>query len=117
MPSFSNPATTSGLFVVFDTDGEVIFATASTPTHLVFNSLLNMNCACFRLRHQYQMWPRAINSSNPYRRFADTPVQLNARLSRAQADAARKAELFKQIREKEAELQKAKSTIRLMDEQ
>jgi hypothetical protein len=37
----------------FDIDGEVIFATASTPTHLVFSSLPNMNCAYFRLRHQY----------------------------------------------------------------
>jgi hypothetical protein len=44
------------LFRHFDTGGEVIFATASTPTHLVFNSLPNMNCAYFRLRQQYPFW-------------------------------------------------------------
>jgi hypothetical protein len=37
-----------------DTDGEVIFATASTLTHQVFNSLPNINRAYFRLRQQYQ---------------------------------------------------------------
>src|SRR5919198_147911 len=29
--------------------------------------------AYFRLRHQYQNWPRAMMCPNPYRRSADTP--------------------------------------------
>jgi hypothetical protein len=36
-----------------------MFATASTLTHQVFNGLPNVNRAYFRLRQQYQNWPRA----------------------------------------------------------
>src|SRR6266566_6935789 len=42
-----------------DPAGEVIFAAASTLTHRVFNGLPNMHRVYFRLRHQYQIWPRA----------------------------------------------------------
>jgi hypothetical protein len=45
---------------ILDTGGEVIFATASRPTHLVFNSLPNMNCAYFRLRQQYLAYNRSV---------------------------------------------------------
>jgi hypothetical protein len=44
----------SGLWGAFDTAGEVIFVTASTPTHQVFNGLPHMNRAYCRLRQQYQ---------------------------------------------------------------
>jgi hypothetical protein len=37
--------TTSSVFVAFDTNGEVIFAAASTLTHQVFNGMPNMNRA------------------------------------------------------------------------
>jgi hypothetical protein len=39
-----------------DTDGEVIFATASTLTPQVFIGLPSVNRAYFRLRHQYHFW-------------------------------------------------------------
>jgi hypothetical protein len=38
----------------YDTDGEVSFGGALTLVNLVFKSAPNINCACFRLRHQYQ---------------------------------------------------------------
>jgi hypothetical protein len=47
-------------FTKSDTDGEVIFAMASTLTHKIFNGPLNMNRASFRLRQQYQKCARAI---------------------------------------------------------
>jgi membrane glycosyltransferase len=47
-------AKTFWLFVIFDTDGEVICAAASTLTHQVFNGVPHMNRVYFRLRHQYQ---------------------------------------------------------------
>jgi hypothetical protein len=37
-----------------DTDGEVVFKTASMLKHQIFNSSPNMSRAYFRLRHQYQ---------------------------------------------------------------
>jgi hypothetical protein len=40
-------------FTKSDTTGEVIFTTASTLTHQVFNGLPNMNRAHFRLCQQY----------------------------------------------------------------
>jgi len=46
-----------------------------------------------------------------------TVVQLNERLSKAKVDADRRDQLSKQIEEKKANLQKARSTIQLMDEQ
>jgi hypothetical protein len=49
----------SWVIVIVGTDGEVIFATASTLTHQVFDGLPNMNRVCFRLRQQYQIWARA----------------------------------------------------------
>jgi len=41
-----------GEITASDTNGEVIFAAASTLTHQVFNGSPNMNRAYFRLRHQ-----------------------------------------------------------------
>lgn len=43
-------------------------------------------------------------------------AQLNARFNKAQADAARRAELHKRIKEREADLQQAKASIDLMRE-
>jgi hypothetical protein len=54
MPFEQEP--TIRVIVTFDTDGEVIFAMASTLTHKIFNGPLNMNRASFRLRHQYHFW-------------------------------------------------------------
>jgi hypothetical protein len=45
-----------------DTAGEVIFETASTLTHQVFNGLLHMNRAYLRLRQQYQQGTLLVNS-------------------------------------------------------
>jgi hypothetical protein len=58
-----------------DTAGEVSFAGIITLTNPVFRLVLNVNGAYFKLRQQYQNWPRAINRPNPYRRFADTPLR------------------------------------------
>jgi hypothetical protein len=52
---FATSIKVSWVIVVFDTDGEVIFATASRLTHKVFNSLPNINPAYFRLRQQYYL--------------------------------------------------------------
>jgi hypothetical protein len=49
-------ARTSWLIVTFDTDGEVSFGGTLTLINLVFKSAPNINCACFRLRHQYHIW-------------------------------------------------------------
>jgi len=57
------------------TAGEVMFATASTPTHLVFNGLPHMNRAYFRRRRQYQKRPRA-------RWWAQNPRGMRVRVRR-----------------------------------
>jgi len=44
------------VIVTFDTAGEVIFTTASRVKHQVFNGLLLMNGASFRLRQQDHFW-------------------------------------------------------------
>jgi hypothetical protein len=56
IPDDANLVIILWLFVTFDTDGEVIFVAASTPTHRVFNGLPNMHRVYFRLRHQYHFW-------------------------------------------------------------
>jgi hypothetical protein len=45
----------SWVIVTCDTAGEVLFATASTLTHQVFNGVLHMNRVYFRLRQQYHL--------------------------------------------------------------
>src|SRR5688572_26339920 len=71
----ADPPTVSSPFITkCDTAGEVSFAGTSMLTDLVFRLVPNVNHAYFRLRQQYQMWPRAIKRPNPWRRFADTPL-------------------------------------------
>jgi hypothetical protein len=56
-----------------DTAGEVIFGgLASLQTSLLSGCRAWIR-AYFRLRQQYQNWPRALNRPNPWTGFADTP--------------------------------------------
>jgi hypothetical protein len=41
-------------------------------TNPAFRLVPNVHCVYFRFRQQYQMWPRAINRSNPWTPSADT---------------------------------------------
>jgi hypothetical protein len=49
-------ATTSWLFVTFDTAGEVMFMTVSTLLPQLFKHLSNLNGAHLALRQQYHFW-------------------------------------------------------------
>src|SRR6266508_2167373 len=49
-----------------DTAGEVSFVAAKPLTHPVSTGLRDMNCACFRLRQQYQKCARADVCFNPF---------------------------------------------------